>query len=137
MRRNRNGYVEADGEGVMARIYREMPVNSIWEGAGNIMALDLLRVLRGAEVAAALDLELAPSRGAHPALDRAAAAVLRQFDDAAVAEPQAALLHRQSPPAVFAAFCDSRLASASDVFGLLGTGHDLDALIRRAMPWEP
>src|SRR6185436_11272190 len=35
-----NGYVEADGEGVMARIYREMPLNSIWEGAGNIMALD-------------------------------------------------------------------------------------------------
>jgi putative acyl-CoA dehydrogenase len=43
-----NGYVEAAGEGVMARIYREMPVNSIWEGAGNIMALDLLRALRSA-----------------------------------------------------------------------------------------
>ena len=41
-----NGYVEEQGEGVMARIYREMPLNSIWEGAGNIMALDLLRVLR-------------------------------------------------------------------------------------------
>ena len=38
-----NGYVEEGGEGVMARIYREMPLNSIWEGAGNIMALDLLR----------------------------------------------------------------------------------------------
>ena len=36
----------SDGEGVMARIYREMPLNSIWEGAGNIMALDLLRALR-------------------------------------------------------------------------------------------
>jgi hypothetical protein len=41
-----NGYVEEQGEGVMARIYREMPLNSIWEGAGNIMALDLLRALR-------------------------------------------------------------------------------------------
>ena len=41
-----NGYVEERGEGVMARIYREMPLNSIWEGAGNIMALDLLRALR-------------------------------------------------------------------------------------------
>jgi putative acyl-CoA dehydrogenase len=41
-----NGYVEGEGEGVMARIYREMPLNSIWEGAGNIMALDLLRALR-------------------------------------------------------------------------------------------
>ncbi len=49
-----NGYVEEGGEGVMARIYREMPVNSIWEGAGNIMALDLLRALRGADVASAL-----------------------------------------------------------------------------------
>ncbi|MCR6650173.1 MAG: acyl-CoA dehydrogenase family protein [Cellvibrionaceae bacterium] len=37
-----NGYVEEGGEGIMARIYREMPLNSIWEGAGNIMALDLL-----------------------------------------------------------------------------------------------
>ena len=46
-----NGYVEEGGEGVMARIYREMPLNSIWEGAGNIMALDLLRALRGADVA--------------------------------------------------------------------------------------
>jgi acetylornithine deacetylase/succinyl-diaminopimelate desuccinylase-like protein len=43
-----NGYVEEGGQGVMARIYREMPLNSIWEGAGNIMALDLLRALRRA-----------------------------------------------------------------------------------------
>ena len=61
------------GEGVMARIYREMPLNSIWEGAGNIMALDLLRALRGADVLPALEHELAPARGAHAALDRAAA----------------------------------------------------------------
>jgi hypothetical protein len=50
-----NGYVEEQGEGVMARIYREMPLNSIWEGAGNIMALDLMRALRGHDVA---DLDL-------------------------------------------------------------------------------
>jgi putative acyl-CoA dehydrogenase len=49
-----NGYVEEGGEGVMARIYREMPLNSIWEGAGNIMALDLLRALRKGDVAGAL-----------------------------------------------------------------------------------
>ncbi len=53
-----NGYVEEDGEGMMARIYREMPLNSIWEGAGNIMALDLLRALRRGDVAAALAHEL-------------------------------------------------------------------------------
>jgi putative acyl-CoA dehydrogenase len=144
-----NGYVEAAGEGVMARIYREMPLNSIWEGAANIMALDLLRVLRGADVAAALQAELADSRGAHAALDRSAAALLHQIEQADVSEAQArrlarevalvlqaSLLHRQAPAAVFAAFCDSRLAAASDVFGLLGEGHDLDAIIHRAMPWS-
>ena len=133
----------------MARIYREMPLNSIWEGAANIMALDLLRVLRGADVAAALAEELAPCKGAHAVLDRMAEAVLYQIDTADVTEPQArrlardvavvlqaALLHRQSPTAVFAAFCDTRLAAASDVFGLLGRGHDLDTLIQRAMPWD-
>ena len=41
-----NGYVEEGGAGIQARIYREMPVNSIWEGAGNIMALDVLRAMR-------------------------------------------------------------------------------------------
>jgi putative acyl-CoA dehydrogenase len=67
-----NGYVEEHGEGVMARIYREMPLNSIWEGAGNIMAIDLLRSLRGDPVAEALAAELAPARGAHAAFDRLA-----------------------------------------------------------------
>jgi putative acyl-CoA dehydrogenase len=145
-----NGYVEAAGEGVMARIYREMPLNSIWEGAANIMALDLLRVLRGADVAAALNRELAPSRGAHAGLDRAAASVLHQIESAGTAEPQArrlardvalvlqaALLHAQAPGAVFAAFCDSRLNQSADIFGLLPSGHDLDTILHRAMPWEP
>ncbi len=78
-----NGYVEEGGEGIMARIYREMPVNSIWEGAGNIMALDLLRALRKADAAAALAHELAPAKGAHPALDRLAAALPTRVDDMA------------------------------------------------------
>ncbi len=145
-----NGYVEADGAGVMARIYREMPLNSIWEGAANIMALDLMRVLRGADVAAALAKELAPCRGAHLSLDRAGSSVLHRIEQADGAEAQAralardvalvlqaCLLHQQSTPAVFAAFCDSRLAGAADIFGLLGAGHDLDVLIQRAMPWGP
>ena len=69
-----NGYVEEQGEGVMARIYREMPLNSIWEGAGNIMALDLLRVAaqrRRGRGAAARDSRRPAART--PALDRAAA----------------------------------------------------------------
>jgi putative acyl-CoA dehydrogenase len=143
-----NGYVEAGGEGVMARIYREMPLNSIWEGAGNIMALDLLRALRGADVAAAIDREAAAARGAHPAFDRHLAQVLHHID-AHTAEPQArvlardvalllqaTLLHAQAPAASFAAFCDSRLAERADVFGTLRAGHDLDALIERALPLE-
>jgi putative acyl-CoA dehydrogenase len=75
-----NGYVEEQGEGVMARIYREMPLNSIWEGAGNIMALDLLRALRAPEMAGALEHEVAPARHAHAVLDRSLAATLRAID---------------------------------------------------------
>jgi putative acyl-CoA dehydrogenase len=143
-----NGYVEAQGEGVMARIYREMPLNSIWEGAGNIMALDLLRAMRGADVADALVQELAPVRGAHPALDRALARALKAVDGIN-AEPQArqlardlalllqaGLLRRHSSDAVFEAFCASRLEGASDVFGTLPGSIDFDPLIARAMPLE-
>ncbi len=143
-----NGYVEAEGEGVMARIYREMPLNSIWEGAGNIMALDLLRALRGAQVADALAHEVAPARGRHAALDRAIARVLDAVDGQ-VAEAQArglarelalvlqaALLHAHAPEAVFQAFCTSRLDAAADVFGLLPASADIDTLIRRALPEE-
>jgi putative acyl-CoA dehydrogenase len=141
-----NGYVEAAGEGVMARIYREMPLNSIWEGAGNIMALDLLRALRGADVAAALQHECAAVRGAHPAFDVMLARVLTAVDgatDEAQARGlardtalllQAALLRRHSTDAVFGAFCVARLAQASDVFGALPAGCDVDAIIQRALP---
>ncbi|MFC5499877.1 isovaleryl-CoA dehydrogenase [Caenimonas terrae] len=151
-----NGYVEEGGEGIMARIYREMPVNSIWEGAGNIMALDLLRALRKADAGAALAKELAPAKGAHPALDRLVAALPAQVEqlatevearrlaqDVALAV-QAALLYQGAPAAVFAAFCDSRLAgwmpnaplggAWGPVFGTLGAHTDFDAIIARAMP---
>jgi putative acyl-CoA dehydrogenase len=142
-----NGYVEEAGEGIMARIYREMPLNSIWEGAGNIMALDLLRALRKADAAAALAHELAPAKGAHPALDRLAAALPTRVEDMATEiearrlaqdvalAVQAALLYQSAPAAVFDAFCDSRLAGNwGQAFGTLGRGLDLDALIQRAMP---
>ena len=142
-----NGYVEEGGEGIMARIYREMPLNSIWEGAGNIMALDLLRALRKADVAAALAHELAPAKGAHPALDRLVAALparveemaseleaRRLAQDVALAV-QAALLYQAAPSAVFAAFCDSRLAGNwGQAFGTLAAGTDFDTIIARAMP---
>jgi putative acyl-CoA dehydrogenase len=142
-----NGYVEEGGHGVMARIYREMPVNSIWEGAGNIMALDLLRALRKADAAAALAQELAPARGAHPALDRLAAALPQRVEqmasevearrlaqDVALAV-QAALLYQSAPPAVFSAFCESRLAGDwGQAFGTLSARTDFDAILQRALP---
>jgi putative acyl-CoA dehydrogenase len=142
-----NGYVEEAGEGVMARIYREMPVNSIWEGAGNIIALDLLRALRTAAVADALLQEVAPARGTHPDFDRAVDQLRPAIDtlaDEAQARRlvrrialvvQAALLRQHATEAVFASFCESRLAGAADVFGLLPGRHDLDALIERALPY--
>jgi putative acyl-CoA dehydrogenase len=141
-----NGYVEEGGEGVMARIYREMPLNSIWEGAGNIMAIDLLRALRKADAAAALAHELAPAKGMHPALDRLAAQLpirveemasemeaRRLAQDVALAV-QAALLAQTAPSAVFIAFCDSRIGGEwGHSFGSLGASVDFDAIIQRAM----
>ena len=146
-----NGYVEEAGEGVMARIYREMPLNSIWEGAGNIMALDLLRALRGGSkagsVAEALVAELAPARGANAAFDRFAEALPARIDgavdetearrlaqDVALAV-QASLLRRHAPDFVFDAFCRSRLGGdGGRAFGMLPGTVAFDALIARAMP---
>ena len=142
-----NGYVEEGGEGVMARIYREMPVNSIWEGSGNIMALDLLRALRKGDAAVALEQELAPARGQHPALDRLSQSLPHRVEamasemearrlaqDVALAV-QGALLAQSAPPAVFAAFCDSRLAGNwGHTFGSLGAGTAFDSILQRALP---
>jgi putative acyl-CoA dehydrogenase len=154
-----NGYVEEHGEGVMARIYREMPLNSIWEGAGNIMALDLLRALRkrggrDADVLQALDAELATARGASPLLDRFSAALLARCADAAdgggdgndesgarrlaqdvALAVQGSLLHRHAPEFVFDAFCRSRFGDGGvQVFGAMPTSAPFDAIIQRAMP---
>ena len=142
-----NGYVEEGGEGIMARIYREMPVNSIWEGAGNIMALDLLRALRKPDAVAALAAELGAAKGAHPALDRIAAdlptkveALSSELEARRLAQDvalsvQAALLYQTAPAAVADAFCESRLAGNwGQTFGTLAASTDFDTLIRRAMP---
>lgn len=142
-----SGYVEEDGHGVMARIYREMPLNSIWEGAGNIMALDLLRALRQQDAAAALARELAPARSAHPALDRVMHQLPQRLEqlatpldarrlaqDIALAL-QAALLLQAAPLAVADAFCRSRLGGQwGQVFGTLPSDLHFEALLQRAMP---
>lgn len=142
-----NGYVEEGGEGVMARIYREMPVNSIWEGAGNIMALDLLRALRKGDAGAALAQELGVARGQHAALDRLVQRLPQRVEamatevearrlaqDVALAV-QATLLAQSAPPAVFAAFCDSRLGGDwGHTYGSLGSATDFQTILARAFP---
>ena len=143
-----NGYVEESG---MPRLYREAPLNSIWEGAGNINSLDVLRVLarRPESVAALLD-EVVPARAAEPRLDRAAAAVEREL---AAADPdglqagarrlverlavllQGSLLVRHGHPAVADAFCASRVAGdRGAAFGTLPPGLDLATIVERATP---
>ncbi len=142
-----NGYVEASGEGVMARVYREMPLNSIWEGAGNIMALDLLRSLRKGDAAAALAHELAPARGASAALDRAmdvlplkieqvaGEAEARRLAEDIALTVQAALLVQSAPPAVAEAFARSRLGGdGGRTYGTLPGAADTRALVERARP---
>ena len=141
-----NGYVE---EGPMPRLFRQSPLNSIWEGSGNVMCLDTLRALakqpRSAEVLAA---EIAPALGKHAAFDRHVAqlqAALRDADgieararsltqDIALAM-QAALLLRFAPAAVSEAFCASRLAGEwGHVFGTLKKNTDFEGILQRAWP---
>lgn len=143
-----NGYVE---EAVLARLYREAPVNSIWEGSGNVMCLDVLRAL-GREPGAltALLAEVDAARGADTRLDRAAATLREELSAPAELEfaarrivelmatcLQASLLIRTAPAAVSDAFCASRLAGTDNrlVFGGLPAGADCDRIIERAGPW--
>jgi putative acyl-CoA dehydrogenase len=144
-----NGYVE---ESVLPRLYREAPLNSIWEGSGNIMCLDVLRALaRHPEAREALRAELALGTGADRRLDAAVTgldAELTHPPDAAESGArrlverlalvlQGALLVRHAPAAVADAFCASRLAGdRGGAFGTLPAGLDLDAIVARARP-EP
>ena len=141
-----NGYVE---EQVLARIYREMPLNSIWEGAGNVMCLDVLRALRKApDVLEAVSAELDAAAGRHRAYDAFCATLKDRLTDAAEHEAaarrltqdlalgiQASLLARHAPPEVFESFVRSRLGGDwSGAFGTLAPNLPFDALIERAMP---
>jgi len=141
-----NGYVE---EQVLARIYREMPLNSIWEGAGNVMCLDVLRALRKApDVVEAVATELDAAAGQQRAYDAFCASLKGRLADAAEHESaarrltqdlalalQASLLARHAPEMVFEAFVRSRLgADWTGAFGTLAPNLPFDALIERAMP---
>jgi len=138
-----NGYVE---EFILARIYREAPVNSIWEGSGNIMCLDLLRVLSRSP--AAIDVvmdEVRESAAAEPRLMAflarlspksaiSAESQARVFARDLVVSLEAALLVRHAPAAVADAFCASRLEGDTGAFGMLPAGADCRAIVARAAP---
>jgi len=139
------GYVE---ESVMPRIYRQSPLNSIWEGSGNVICLDVLRATaREPESVAALVDEVALAQGADRNLD-AAIVALKDLLAAPHAESdarllvermalalQASLLVRHAPPAIADAFCATRLSQRPGfVYGALNAKLDTDAIVGRAMP---
>lgn len=141
------GYVE---ESLLPRLYRQAPLNSIWEGSGNIQCLDVLRALaREPGCADALRAELDAQRGRNAAFDAAADAALAYLAEVATAAPEtqqaaaralverlalvlqaAALLRLDSPLAD--AFCRSRLdGGRGQVFGTLAAGVDTGAVLAR------
>jgi putative acyl-CoA dehydrogenase len=141
-----NGYVE---ESAMPLLYREAPLNSVWEGSGNVNALDVLRALsREPEVLEAWILEVGRARGEDPRLDRAVDGVLDALADTTELEAgarrlagrmaaclQGALLVQHSPAAVADAFCASRFgAEYGGTMGTLPRGVDLAALVERTTP---
>ncbi|MEV4616098.1 acyl-CoA dehydrogenase family protein [Kitasatospora sp. NPDC049258] len=138
-----NGYVEESG---MPRLYREAPLVSIWEGSGNVAALDALRAMaRGPETVEALLGELDLAAGADHRLDAAVAALRKQLGDTTEVEYrtrrlvesmalafQGALLVRHGDPAVADAFCASRLGGDHGAaFGTLPVGVDTAAVLGR------
>jgi putative acyl-CoA dehydrogenase len=140
-----NGYVE---DGPLARLYREAPVNSIWEGSGNVMCLDLLRAFGKTPAAReALAAELALAGDADPAFNAYVQRLLaelagpqgdeygaRRLAERIVIAVQAALLLRHAPPFVAAAFIGSRVAQdAGGAYGRLAAGVDCAAILARAL----
>ena len=140
------GYVE---ESSLPRLYRQAPLNSIWEGCGNIQCLDVLRALaKEPETRAAFFAEVGAARGAHRALDAEVAWLAEALDDRATLEVrarrvvermalmlQAALLLRAGNDTVAEAFCASRLGGQHGAaFGTLAPGPAIKALIERAVP---
>jgi putative acyl-CoA dehydrogenase len=148
-----NGYVEESG---MPRLYRDAPLNSVWEGSGNVTALDVLRALaRSPGSADTLLAEIDLAVGADRRLDAAAERLRCALKEASAADGdgaqygarrlaglitltlQASLLVRHAPAAVADAFCGSRLGSElsggpGGPFGTLPDGLDLDPVLGRA-----
>ena len=142
------------GSGVMEdspfpRLFRESPVNAIWEGSGNVQCLDVLRAMQKTpDVVQAFFQEVARARGGHAQLDRYVADLQRAFTDLSELEyrardlvgrmalaGQAPLLVQHAPSVVSDAFCASRLSGGSHHhYGTLPRGVDCAALMARATP---
>jgi putative acyl-CoA dehydrogenase len=141
-----NGYAE---ESLMPRLYREAPLNSIWEGSGNVICLDALRAMaRGPEVVDAFFAEVDEAHGGDTRLDAFVADLRRELGDFDAIESRArrlvermalalqgALLVRHGDRAVSDAFCGSRLTGDHGLaFGTLPRGIDVARIIERARP---
>jgi putative acyl-CoA dehydrogenase len=136
-----NGYVEESG---MPRLLRDAPLNSIWEGSGNVAALDVLRAtFKEPEGLPAFMAECELGRGANALLDahldklRTAPTpsegdARRVVEDLALAL-QGSLLVRNSPPEVADAFCAGRLGEGGRAFGTLPSSVDAAGIAERAL----
>ncbi len=133
----------------MPRLYREAPINAIWEGSGNVQCLDVLRAIsRAPQTLEAYFAEVETARGAHSALDAHVAALKGDLRDLADFEHRArdlcdrlalALLAsamvKGAPAANADAFCRSRLEGRGQRnWGALPRGLDLAAIVKRAAP---
>lgn len=139
-----NGFV---ADHLMERLYREAPLNGIWEGTGNVICLDVLRAMQKepASLQVLID-EIALARGANKDLDREIDGLRKRLEEPSGLEPiarrvvetmaivfQASLLLRHSPNNVADAFCRTRLAGEGGyAFGTLANGFDTRSIIDRA-----
>jgi putative acyl-CoA dehydrogenase len=139
-----NGYIEESG---MPRLYREAPLQSIWEGSGNVAALDALRALtRQPQAAEAFFAELGQAAGADRRLDDAVTRLrkdaadpseqaARRLAESMAVTLQASLLIRYGHPAVADAFAATRLAGQGGrAYGTLPAGTPAADIIARALP---
>jgi len=140
-----NGVIE---NCIMPRLYREAPINAIWEGSGNIQALDVLRALQ--KTPAVLErwfMEMAKTDGYHPLLDTAIAQLKSIFEapnklefraryviEQLALTMQASLLLRSAPAGVAEAFIRSRLSGGQGIYGCLPDGIDTQAILSRVLP---
>jgi putative acyl-CoA dehydrogenase len=139
-----NGYVEDSG---LPRLYRQSPLNSIWEGSGNVIALDVLRAMgRSSDTLAAVTAEIELARGADPRFDDAVKRLHAELGDPDQLPLRArriagllalclqgSLLLRHAPAAVADTFCATRLGGDwGAVLGTLPAGAQVSELIERA-----